>query len=136
MRSVFVVVLLALLSSGVAEEPSSSDGRMWANLGTTPQGMVVKAAYVRGAMEAFRAAAYVGYLDGRMDEKNEALDYVSQCLKGPCAGVPVASMIKDFDYKNTPICMIQAVQEATASLDGKSSTEEQLDMMRKAGPCH
>ena len=34
------------------------------------------------------------------------------------------------DYRNTPVCMIQAVQESIHSLNGKASTEQGLEMMR------
>lgn len=35
------------------------------------------------------------------------------------------------DYRNTPICMIAAVRESVNSLDGKASSEHDLEMMRK-----
>lgn len=35
------------------------------------------------------------------------------------------------DYRNTPVCMIHAVQESIHSLDGTASTEQELQMMRK-----
>jgi hypothetical protein len=35
------------------------------------------------------------------------------------------------DYRNTPVCMIHAVQESIHSLNGTASTEQELQMMRK-----
>jgi hypothetical protein len=35
------------------------------------------------------------------------------------------------DYRNTPVCMIHAVQESIQSLNGKASTEQGLETMRK-----
>lgn len=35
------------------------------------------------------------------------------------------------DYRNTPVCMIQAVQESVNSLGGKASSGKELEMMRK-----
>jgi hypothetical protein len=37
------------------------------------------------------------------------------------------------DYRNTPVCMIQAVQESIRSLNGTASTEQELEMLRKTG---
>lgn len=173
MRSAFVAVLLAITLFGSVgqERPSSKpDGRMWqtfSNLG--PQSLNVKAAYVQGAIEGFRVGAAEGYYAGRNDEKNDALAYIKPCLeKGPCAGVPLARMIKPetesswkeisagadkvvgrlklqnisvldivhqtdkfySDYRNTPICMIVAVQESIFSLNGKASSEQELALER------
>jgi hypothetical protein len=36
------------------------------------------------------------------------------------------------DYRNTPVCMIHALQESIDSLNGTASTEQQLEMMRKS----
>ena len=168
MRSVSVFIVLLLTSFGTAQDSLKKDGRMWATYGTaSQQGVFIKAAYVQGAIEGLRAGAARGYVTGRLDEKNDALNYVKQCVeKGPCATVPIASMIRPesswneittsmdkvaeeylphtsvldivhqtdkfhSDYKNTPVCMIVAVQESIASLKGKASTEQELEMMRK-----
>ena len=40
------------------------------------------------------------------------------------------------DYRNTPVCMIQAVQESIKSLHGAASSEQGLEMMRKVGCDH
>jgi hypothetical protein len=37
------------------------------------------------------------------------------------------------DYRNTPVCMIAAVQESIRSLNGTPSTEQALELMRKQG---
>jgi hypothetical protein len=170
MRSAFIVVLLTLVSFGCEAQGGSlkADGRMWENFDNAS----IKAAYVQGAIEGLRAGAAHGYSRGRLDEKIEALNYVKQCVqKGPCAAVPIASMIKAdssnevvagidkvvsdvspqhasvFDivhqmdkfygnYKNTPVCMIVAVQESIASLKGTSSTEQDLELMREQGCNH
>jgi hypothetical protein len=146
------------------------DGKMWATWGNSgSQSMFLKAAYVQGAIEGLRVGALSGYFTGRLDEKNDAFDYVKPCLdKGPCAGIPVASLIKPStndwnelkagankvragftpqhasvfdivhqmdkfytDYKNTPVCMIVAVQESISSLRGTASTEQELELSRK-----
>jgi hypothetical protein len=39
------------------------------------------------------------------------------------------------DSRNTPVCMIQAVQESIKSLNGTASSEKDLEMLRKSG-CH
>lgn len=50
---------------------------------------------MKGVIEGFRLGATEGYIAGRNDEKNDALAYIKPCLeKGPCAGVPLASMIR------------------------------------------
>ena len=176
MRSASVAVLLALtiFGSGGQQRPSKPDGRMWQTFGNLgPQSSYVKGAYVQGVIEGFRAGAMEGYISGRNDEKNDALAYIKPCLdKGPCAGVPLASMIrpetassyKDMatgadkvagrlnldsisvldvvhqtdkfysDYRNTPVCMIVAVQESISSLNGKASSEQELALER--GSCN
>lgn len=171
MRNVFIILFLTLFAFGSAPDDSSKpDGRMWANFGSTSQqGVFIKAAYVQGAIEGLRVGVLTGYLVGSQNEYNDALDNVKQCVKGPCAGVPIASLIKDpdsqlkdsmggaykerakfslqhasvldivhqmdkfyADYRNTPVCMIAAVQESITSLNGAASTELELEMMRKA----
>lgn len=37
------------------------------------------------------------------------------------------------DYRNTPVCMIVALQESIQSLQGKASTEAELQLMREQG---
>jgi len=168
MRSVFIALLLTLFSFG-----SAPDERMWANFGTSgQQGVFIKAAYVQGAIEGLRVGALVGYNTGRLDEKNDALNYVKECVeKGPCATVPIAKMMRPesddswheimagsekvranftpqhssvldivhqmdkfyADYKNTPVCMITALQESINSFSGKASTEQELEITRKVG---
>jgi hypothetical protein len=173
MRSAFIAVLLALVPFGsVAQDsPLKPDGRMWetwSNAGS--ESLLVKSAYVQGAIEGLRVGSFAGYYAGRSDEKNDALDYVKPCLdKGPCAGIPLASLMKPLnnsmmneieagatkvrggftpqhasvldivhqmdkfytDYRNTPVCMIMAVQESISSLRGAASAEQGLEMERK-----
>jgi hypothetical protein len=172
MRSAFIPVLLSLIPFGsVAQDsPLKPDGRMWGTWSNGSQSSFVKAAYVQGAIEGLRVGALVGYYAGRMDEKNDALNYVKPCLdKGPCAGIPIARLIKPLtnsstsefeagankvrggyapqhasvldivhqmdkfytDYKNTPVCMITAVQESISSLRGTASSEQELEMARR-----
>ena len=172
MRSAFVAVLLAItLFGSVGQERSSSkpDGRMWQTFGNLDSQGNIKGAYVKGVIEGFRLGATEGYIAGRNDEKNDALAYIKPCLeKGPCAGVPLASMIRPetesswneisagadkvagrlklqnisaldivrqtdkfySDYRNTPVCMIVAVQESISSLNGKASSEQELAFER------
>jgi hypothetical protein len=40
------------------------------------------------------------------------------------------------DYRNTPVCMIVAVQESIQSLKGKASTEQELELERQQGCNH
>ena len=40
------------------------------------------------------------------------------------------------NYKNTPVCMIVAVQESIASLKGTASSEQGLELMREQGCNH
>jgi hypothetical protein len=40
------------------------------------------------------------------------------------------------DYRNTPVCMIVALQESIQSLQGKASTEAELRLMREQGCNH
>ena len=97
MRSAFTAVLLSLIpfSNLAQDSPSKPDGRMWAMFGSSgSQSSLIKGAYVEGAIEGLRVGETVGYLSGRMDEQNDALDHLKPCLKGPCAGIPVASLIK------------------------------------------
>ncbi len=172
MWGTFIAVLLSLIPFGsiAQDSPLKPDGRMWAmwsNSGS--ESFRVKAAYVQGAIEGLRVGAVVGYYAGRADEKSDALDYVKSCLKGPCAGIPLASLIKPLtnsstnefeagadkvrgkyapqnasvldimhqmdkfysDYRNTPVCMIVAVQESISSLRGTASSEQGLEMARK-----
>lgn len=123
-----------------------------------------------GAMEGLRVGSTVGYYSGRLDEKSDALDYAKGCLKGPCAGIPLASLIRTAnatdqleagankargkyapqntsvldivhqmdkfysDYRNTPVCMITAVQESISSIHGTAMSEQELEMVR--GGCN
>jgi len=102
-----------------------------------------------------------------MDEQNDALDHLKPCLKGPCAGIPLTSLIRAgnsttewlagadkvrgkyapqntsvldivhqmdkfySDYRNTPVCMIVAVQESISSLSGRAMSEQELEISRK-----
>lgn len=177
MRSAFIAVLLSLIPfwSVAQDSPLQPDGRMWqtwSNLSS--RGAFVKAAYVQGAIEGLRVGALTGYYAGRIDEKKDAFDYVKPCLdKGPCAGIPLASLIKpvlkplpntitnEFEagankvqegfraqhasvldivqqmdkfytnYRNTPVCLIMAVQESISSLRGTAMSEQELEMSRK-----
>jgi hypothetical protein len=173
MRSALIAVLLSLAPFGSIAQDSSTkpDGRMWAMWGTSgSQSIFVKAAYVQGAIEGLRVGASLGYFTGRADEKKDALEYLKPCLdKGPCAGIPLASLTKPLtndstsqfdagankvregftpqhasvldivhqmdkfyaDYKNTPVCMIVAVQESISSLRGTAMSEQDLEMVRK-----
>jgi hypothetical protein len=168
MRSAFIAVLLFLIPFGSASQdsPLKPDGRMWQTWSTSgSQSLFVKAAYVQGAMEGLRVGSLVGYYSGRLDEKDDALDYVKPCLKGPCVGIPIANLINTStdkfeagankvrgnytpqntsvldivhqvdkfysDYRNTPVCMIVAVQESISSLRGTASSEQELEMSRK-----
>ncbi len=175
MRSAFIAVFLSLIPFGNAaqDSPLKPDGRMWEAWGNSgSESLSIKAAYVQGAIEGLRVGALVGYHAGRIDEKNDAQDYVKPCLKGPCAGIPLASLIRPLtntsmneiqagadkvraeftpqhasvfdivhqmdkfytDYRNTPVCMIVAVQESISSLRGTASSEQELEMVR--GGCN
>jgi hypothetical protein len=168
MMRAFIAVLLSLIPFGsiAQDSPLKPDGRMWEawnNSGS--ESLHVKAAYVQGAIEGLRVGAVVGYYAGRLDEQSDTLDYVKPCLKGPCAGIPLASLINTstnkfeagankvrgkyapqnasvFDivhqmdkfysnYRNTPVCMIVAVQESISSLRGTASSEQELEIARK-----
>jgi hypothetical protein len=173
MRSAFIAVLLALIPFGTVaqDSPLKPDGRMWqtwSNSGSGTMPTFIKAAYVQGAIEGLRVGSLAGYYKGRLDEKNDALDYLKPCIeKGPCANIPPATLIKPLetmdgfeagankmragytaqhasvldivqqtdkfyaDYRNTSVCMIMAVQESIASLNGNASSEEALNMERK-----
>ncbi len=141
---------------------------MWATFGSSgSQSLLIKAAYVEGAIEGLRVGATVGYLSGRMDEQNDALDHLKPCLKGPSAGIPLTSLARTesnitawmsdadkvrgkhapqntsvldivhqtdkfySDYRNTPVCMIVAVQESISSLRGTAMSEQDLEISRK-----
>src|SRR6266566_9079671 len=105
MRSAFIVVLLSLIPfESIAQDSSlKPDGRLWATwTNSGSERLFVKAAYVQGAIEGLRVGAVTGYYGGRLDEKNDALAYVKPCLdKGPCAGIPLASLIKPLTNSNT-----------------------------------
>ena len=170
MRSAFTAVLLSLIpfSNLAQDSPSKPDGRMWAMFGSSgSQSSLIKGAYVEGAIEGLRVGETVGYLSGRMDEQNDALDHLKPCLKGPCAGIPLTSLIRAgnsttewltgadkvrgkyapqntsvldivhqmdkfySDYRNTPVCMIVAVQESISSLSGRAMSEQELEISRK-----
>jgi hypothetical protein len=172
MRRAFIGVLLSVIPfcSVAQDTPMPADGRLWDLWGKTgSQGLLVKGAYVQGAMEGLRVGALVGYYTGRLDEKNDALDYVKPCFdKGPCADIPLATLMKpvnrstnEFEagvnkilgkytpprssvldivrqmdkfygnYRNTPVCMITAVQESISSLRGTASSEQELELSRK-----
>lgn len=54
----------------------------------------------------------------------------------PQNGISVLDIVRQMDkfygdYRNTPVCMIHAVQESIQSLKGTASTEQGLAMMRK-----
>jgi hypothetical protein len=169
MQRVLVAVLLSLIPFGsiAQDNPVKPDGRMWGAWGnSTSQSFFIKGAYVEGAIEGLRVGATVGYFAGRLDEQDDALEYLKPCLKGPCAGIPIASLIRtepnmadEFagadrvqgkyatpntsivdivhqmdrfysDYKNTPVCLIVALQESISSLHGTSMSEQELETVR------
>lgn len=130
---------------------------------TGQQGTFIKAAYVEGVIEGLRAGAARGYGRGRLDAASDAVNYVKQCghpcadiasLADPGKGwsqgmdklelevspqhasaLDIVHQMDKFysDYKNTPVCMIVAVQESIESLKGKASSERDLEMMREQG---
>jgi hypothetical protein len=151
MRIGLMGVLLTLVSfGGVAQDtPLKSDGRMWGTWGSSSsQGMFIKAAYVQGAIEGLRAGAARGYVGGRVDEKQQT-DAATSEVKTITAGMDkvlaiytphasVLDVVHQMDkfysnYKNTPVCMIVAIQESIQSLNGTASSEQDLEMMRKQG---
>jgi hypothetical protein len=99
MRRAFIAVLLALIPFGSVAQDSTlkSDGRMWATWS-----LIIKEAYVQGAIEGLRVGSFAGYYFGRADEKKDALAYVKPCLdKGPCAGIPLSSLINPLTDSST-----------------------------------
>ena len=98
MRNAFIAILMSLIPFGSVAQDNTlqSDGRMWATWSNSgSESLFVKAAYVQGVIEGFKVGATLGYYSGRLDEKNDALDYVVRCRdKGPCAGIPLGNMIK------------------------------------------
>lgn len=169
MRRMFFVVVLFLIPFGslAQDSPMKLDGRMWELWGKLGSASLpVKAAYVQGAIAGLHTGAFTGYLWGSLNEESAALDHLKPCFKGPCAGIPLATLVKPFttdeikagadkvedgftpqhasvidivrqmdkfyaDYRNTPVCMITAVQESIASLRGTASWEQGLEMERK-----
>lgn len=159
-----VLVALVSFGHPTQDNPTP-DGRMWANFGTaSQQGTYIKAAYVRGVSEGLRAGVARGYASGRLYAGDDAVNYVKQCGhpcpdiahlfdgKGLAEGLekvesevnPRHASALDIvhrmdmfysDYKNTPVCVIVAVQESIKSLNGKASSERDLEMMRQQG-CH
>jgi|SRR5579863_4062768 len=146
MRKPLIGVLLALTSLGsVAQDGTmKADGRMWASYGNaSSQGMLIKAAYVQGAMEGLSVGATMGYLSGRADVKNDAADWHEvtagadkvRAKFGP-QNTSVLDIVRQMDkfygdYRNTPVCMIVAVQESVSSRRGTASSEQGLEMARK-----
>jgi hypothetical protein len=170
-ESAFIVVLLALIPFGTAaqDSPLKPDGRMWQAMSNSgSQSLFVKTAYVQGVISGLQTGAFIGYLSGRTEEKQNTLDYLRSCLdKGLCGGDPVkpetfSSIASEAmagatkfvgtlmppqhvslldivrqtdkfyaDYKNTPVCMIQAVQESISSLRGTAMSEQELELVRK-----
>jgi len=176
MRRAFVAVLLTLIPffSLAQDRPLRPDGRMWQAYGSSgSQSTFIKAAYVQGAMGGLRVGTFEGYLRGRNEEASASLDYIKPCIKGPCANIPLAMLLKPpdnntfteyvasaekfrgtvmppektsildvvhqmdkfyGDYRNTPVCMITAVQESILSLRGAGSSEQGLQIERQT-PC-
>jgi len=151
MRSVVIAVLLIVAPSvnGAQDNPLKPAGRMWQTYGSAgPQSTLIKAAYVQGALEGLRVGAALGYFSDRLQEKTDA-NSVKQFSAGAdkvqAKFTPQHASVLDIvhqmdkfysDYRNTPVCMIQAVQECIRSLDGTASSEEDLEVIRKQGPCH
>lgn len=70
-----------------------------------------------------------------MRESMAGADKVREKL-APQNGTSVLDVVRQVDkfysdYRNTPVCMIQAVQESIQSLKGAASTEQGLAMLRK-----
>ena len=150
MRTAFLATLLTLFSFGSAAPvtPLKADGRMWETFGNSgSQGMSIKAAYVQGAIEGLRAGAARGYTRGRMDEKKNSANTANNDWNEVTASMekvadeylPQHTSILDIvhqmdkfygDYKNTPVCMVVAVQESVSSLKGNASTEQGLELDR------
>jgi|SRR5712692_9342845 len=161
MRRLLIAVLLAvtLFGSAAQDSPMKPDGRMWAAYGNaSSQSMFIKSAYVQGVFGGMNAGATEGYLQGRIDaaEKGRACPDIpereikpevllQESMAGavkvreklaPQNGTSVLDVVRQTDkfysdYRNTPVCMIHAVQESMQSLKGTASTEQGLAMMRK-----
>src|SRR5260370_36013554 len=118
MRSGVIAVLLSLIPFGsiAQDNPLKPDGRMWATWSNSGSGSsFTKAAYVQGAIEGLRVGAFVGYYAGRIDEEKDALEYLKPCLKGPCAVIPLTSLIRpQFTTKSSADEFVAAGGEDTA----------------------
>jgi hypothetical protein len=105
MRSAVIAVLMSMIPFGsiAQDSPLKPDGRMWQMWGNSgSQSSFVKAAYVQGAIEGGRVGTFLGYYTGRMEERKDALEYLKPCLdKGPCTGIPLASLIKPLTNSTT-----------------------------------
>ena len=146
MRSVLIAILLLLfpfgsLSRSDVLKPDGSMWQTWANSGSGS--MLIKAAYVQGAIEGLQTGAVVGYFTGRRGEKNS--DTMSEVMADAdkvrgrftpqnASVMDVVQQMDRFyaDYRNTPVCMIQALQESVQSLNGAASSEQNLETMRRA----
>src|SRR5215472_16512685 len=145
MRRAFVLLALIPFGSMAQDSPLKPDGRMWqifTNSG--PQSRFIKSAYVQGAIEGLRVGTYAGYIRGRNEEASASLDYIKPCIdkgRGEFSTRETTSMLDIVhqmdkfyaDYKNTPICMITAAQEAILSLRGAGSSEQELQTERETG---
>ena len=74
-------------------------------------------------------------LEALLHESMAGADKVREKL-APQNGTSVLDVVRQMDkfysdYRNTPVCMIHAVQESIQSLKGTASTEQGLAMMRK-----
>ena len=145
MRSALIAVLLSLIPFGSIAQDSTlkADGRMWSTWGNSgSQNLFIKAAYVQGAVEGLRVGAVVGYYSGRLDEKSDSSPNELQAgadktrEKYAPQNTSVLDIVHQMDrfysdYRNTPVCMIVAVQESISSLRGTSMSEQELEMVRK-----
>jgi|SRR5690348_6845988 len=150
-RTTLGLVLFLLPLSGVAQDNTlKPDGTMWEAWNNSgAQSMFVKAAYVEGAIEGLRAGATEGYYAGRIDGTSGSQVPMANATEGKFqAGADrvraeitpqhasVLEIVRQMDklysdYRNIPVCMIQAVQESIHSLNGRASSEKELEVMRK-----
>jgi hypothetical protein len=70
-----------------------------------------------------------------LHERTAGADKVREKLL-PQNGTSVLDIVRQMDkfysdYRNTPVCVIHAVQESIRSLKGDASTEQELEMERK-----
>jgi hypothetical protein len=132
MKFVLAFVLLLMPFASVARDGKAltEDGRLWATMNE-----LSKLTYIGGFRSGFFHGYGTGYIDGST-ESGKSLVNASDSIKNNPWQISNGDLKKQMDlfysdFRNTPVCMSDAIIYAKQSVEGETIKEEGLVLTRK-----